>query len=242
MHRPAAAGDLIRTDGLTQMSPDPPGLRSAPTLVGHADPVAGRHGVPPPDRRSHARSAAGARRRRASTRDAAQPWAAWLALRGFLALLVLAAAAWSVLLLTQSRGGIWPIIALAAGALSLAMIGLDVRARRRQRAAWRAEAARSSAAEPRVTGRSAVGLAAGPTADAEPEAAPEQAPARAADPVGAGWPAPGAVVAVDAVGGVQEVAAEPSAALAPDPVLDPTADPAPRPPVPELPRRRSHRK
>ena len=59
---------------------------------------------------------------------------AWLALRGFLALLVLAAATWSVLLLTQSRGGIWPIIALAAGALSLAMIALDVRARRRQRA------------------------------------------------------------------------------------------------------------
>ena len=82
----------------------------------------------------HARSAAGARRRRAQDRDAAQPWAAWLVLRGLLALLVLAAATWSVLLLTQSRGGIWPVIALAAGALSLLMIGLDVRARARQRA------------------------------------------------------------------------------------------------------------
>jgi len=108
--------------------------------VGHADRVAGRHGVPAPDRRTHARTAAGARRRRTQTRDAAQPWAGWLALRGFLALLVLAAAAWSILLLTESRGGIWPIIALAAGSLSLVMIGLDVRARRRQRATWRAQA------------------------------------------------------------------------------------------------------
>jgi hypothetical protein len=122
------------------MSPDPTGRRPPPHRVGHADRVAGRHGVPAPDRRTHARTAAGARRRRTQTRDAAQPWAAWLALRGFLALLVLAAAAWSILLLTESRGGIWPIIALAAGSLSLVMIGLDVRARRRQRAAWRAQA------------------------------------------------------------------------------------------------------
>ncbi len=56
-------------------------------------------------------------------------------MRALLALLVLAAAGWSVLLLHQSRGGFWPLVALAAGALSLVMIGLDVAARRRQRAA-----------------------------------------------------------------------------------------------------------
>jgi hypothetical protein len=188
--------------------------------VGHADRVAGRHGVPAPDRRTHARTAAGARRQRAQTRDAAQPWAAWLALRGFLTLLVLAAATWSVLLLTQSRGGIWPIVALAAGALSLAMIALDVRARRRQRAAWRNR----------------------------PSAADE-------------WPEPGAVVAVDAVGGVEELAPVPPAEPGPVPSADPAPAPAPSmppapstppapapapapdpPSVPELPRRRSHRK
>jgi hypothetical protein len=130
------------------MFPDPTGLRPRPRRVGHADRVAGRHGVPAPERRTHARTAAGARRSRTQTRDAAQPWAAWLALRGFLALLVLAAAAWSVLLLTQSRGGIWPIIALAAGSLSLVMIGLDVRARRRQRSAWRAQAAEQQVTQP----------------------------------------------------------------------------------------------
>jgi hypothetical protein len=111
--------------------------------------MAGRHGVPQAERRTHARSAAGARRQRVQSRDAAQPWTAWLLLRAFLALLVLAAATWSVLLLRQSRGGIWPYIALAAGALSLVMIVLDVLARRRQRARWRAEAvARLEAAVP----------------------------------------------------------------------------------------------
>jgi hypothetical protein len=132
------------------MFPDPTGLRPRPPGVGHADRVAGRHGVPAPERRTHARTAAGARRSRTQTRDAAQPWAAWLALRGFLTLLVLAAAAWSILLLTQSRGGIWPIIALAAGSLSLVMIGLDVRARRRQRAAWRAQAVEQQPVQPQA--------------------------------------------------------------------------------------------
>ena len=96
--------------------------------------MAGRHGVPPQERRTHARQASGQRRSRAQRRDAAQPWALWLAFRLLLSLVVLAAGAWSVLLLTQRRGGIWPVIAVVAGALSLLMIGLDVRARRRQRA------------------------------------------------------------------------------------------------------------
>lgn len=102
--------------------------------------MAGRHGVPPQERKTHARQASGQRRRRAQRRDAAQPWALWLAFRGVLALVVLAAGAWSVLLLTQRRGGIWPVIAVVAGALSLLMIGLDVRARRRQRAQLRRRA------------------------------------------------------------------------------------------------------
>lgn len=148
----------------------------------HADPVAGRHGVPDPERRTHARSAAGARRRRAQDRDAAQPWAAWLVLRGLLALLVLAAATWSVLLLTQSRGGIWPVIALAAGALSLLMIGLDVRARARQRARWRRGAgadepgspAASSAGQPEPVREAAVAAEAGPIST--PVALAESAP------------------------------------------------------------------
>jgi hypothetical protein len=89
--------------------------------------------VPEEERRSHARRAAGARRERVQRREAGQPWLAWLLLRGLLALLVLAAAAWSVLLLHQSRGGFWPLVALVAGALSLVMIGLDVAARQRQR-------------------------------------------------------------------------------------------------------------
>jgi hypothetical protein len=166
--------------------------------------MAGRHGVPTPDRRNHARTAAGARRRRADTRDAAQPWAAWLALRGFLALLVLAAASWSVLLLTQSRGGIWPIIALAAGALSLAMIGLDVRARRRQRSAWRAVSPISSVAG----SDSAVA-----TFDPAPPAP---------------WTEPETLVVVDAV---EQPVEEGSAPQSP-----------PYGEIPELPRRRSHRK
>jgi hypothetical protein len=144
--------------------------------------VAGRHGVPDPERRTHARSAAGARRRRAQDRDAAQPWAAWLVLRGLLALLVLAAATWSVLLLTQSRGGIWPVIALTAGALSLLMIGLDVRARARQRARWRRTARpddlvsppASSAEQPEPVRESSVAAEAGPVAN--PVAVTESAP------------------------------------------------------------------
>ena len=146
----------------------------------HADPVAGRHGVPDPERRTHARSAAGARRRRAQDRDAAQPWAAWLVLRGLLALLVLAAATWSVLLLTQSRGGIWPVIALAAGALSLVMIGLDVRARARQRARWR----RAAEPDDLVSPPAAPASLAPPTAPADqPEPVLEAALAADAGPV-----------------------------------------------------------
>jgi hypothetical protein len=99
--------------------------------------MAGRHGVPDPERRTHARQASGQRRSRAQLRDAAQPWRAWLAVRGVLALLVLTAVIWSALLLSNGRGGSWPVIALAAGVLSLLMIGLDVRARVRQRRRWR---------------------------------------------------------------------------------------------------------
>lgn len=99
--------------------------------------MAGRHGVPSEGRRSHARAARRDRRRRLLRRDAAQPWLLWLSFRLFLALVVLGAAAWSVLLIVRGQGGYWPVIAVGAGALSLLMIGLDVRARRRQRAALR---------------------------------------------------------------------------------------------------------
>jgi hypothetical protein len=99
--------------------------------------MAGRHGGPEQERRTDARQARGQRRRRAQRRDAAQPWALWLLFRGLLALIVIAAAAWSVLLLTRHQGGIWPVIAVVAGGLSLILIGLDIRARKRQRAALR---------------------------------------------------------------------------------------------------------
>ena len=99
--------------------------------------MAGRHGVPSEGRRSHARAARRDRRRRLLRRDAAQPWLLWLSFRVVLALVVLGAAAWSVLLIVRGQGGYWPVIAVGAGALSLLMIGLDVRARRRQRAALR---------------------------------------------------------------------------------------------------------
>jgi hypothetical protein len=99
--------------------------------------MAGRHGVPDTERRTYAKTARGQRRRRAQRRDAAQPWLLWLLLRGVLALIVLAAAGWSVLLLTRHQGGIWPVIAVVAGVLSLVLVGLDVRARKRQRAQLR---------------------------------------------------------------------------------------------------------
>jgi len=70
-------------------------------------------------------------------RDAAQPWTLWLLFRVLLALVVLAAAGWSSLLITRGRGGYWPWVAVGAGALSLLLIALDIRARRRQRAALR---------------------------------------------------------------------------------------------------------
>jgi hypothetical protein len=102
--------------------------------------MAGRHGVPPKERKGHTQQASRQRRRRTQRRDALQPWALWLALRGALALIVLAACGWSVLLLTRHQGGIWPVVAVVAGGLSLLMIGLDVRARRRQRAQLRRRA------------------------------------------------------------------------------------------------------
>jgi hypothetical protein len=71
-----------------------------------------------------------------------------------LALIVLGAVGWSALLLSRGDGGYWPIIAIAAGALSLLMIGLDVLARRRQRAALRVQtvARMQEAATPRRRG------------------------------------------------------------------------------------------
>ncbi len=66
--------------------------------------------------------------------------AALAGLPGLLALIVLAACGWSVLLLTRHQGGSWPVVAVVAGVLSLLMIGLDVRARRRQRAQLRRRA------------------------------------------------------------------------------------------------------
>jgi hypothetical protein len=102
--------------------------------------MAGRHGVPPKERKGHSRQASRQRRRRTQRRDALQPWRLWLALRGVLALVVLAACGWSGLLLNRHQGGSWPLVAIIAGALSLLMIGLDVRARRRQRAQLRRRA------------------------------------------------------------------------------------------------------
>jgi hypothetical protein len=99
--------------------------------------MAGRHGVPDPERRSHARVARRQRRRRLQRRDAAQPWLWWLAFRLVLGLVVVAAGTWSFLLVRRGQGGYWPIIAVAAGVLSLLLIGLDIAARRRQRAALR---------------------------------------------------------------------------------------------------------
>jgi hypothetical protein len=118
--------------------------------------MAGRHGVPTPERKTHARQASGERRARARRRDAAQPWGLWLLVRGLLALVVVAAVTWSAILVQQGRGGIWPLVAVAAGVLSLLMLALDVRARRRQRARWRAE----QPVEPE------------PTAELEPEPEP----------------------------------------------------------------------
>jgi Flp pilus assembly protein TadB len=112
--------------------------------------MAGRHGVPPQERRTHSRQASGQRRRRAQRRDALQPWRLWLAVRGLLALIVLAACGWSVLLLTRHQGGSWPVVAVVAGALSLLMIGLDVRARRRQRAQLRRRAIPRAVEPPRT--------------------------------------------------------------------------------------------
>jgi hypothetical protein len=99
--------------------------------------MAGRHGVPSKERRTHARVARRQRRRRLQRRDAAQPWLLWLLFRIVLALVVVGAGTWSVLLVRRGQGGYWPVIAVAAGLLSLILIGLDVAARRRQRAALR---------------------------------------------------------------------------------------------------------
>jgi hypothetical protein len=77
------------------------------------------------------------RRRRLQRRDAAQPWFWWLLFRFLLALVVVGAGTWSYLLLQRGQGGFWPLIAVGAGALSLLLIGLDIAARRRQRAALR---------------------------------------------------------------------------------------------------------
>lgn len=103
----------------------------------HAGPMAGRHGVPGQERRSHARVARRQRRRRLQRRDAAQPWLWWLLFRIVLAGVVVAAGTWSLLLVRRGQGGFWPLIAVAAGALSLLLILFDIAARRRQRAALR---------------------------------------------------------------------------------------------------------
>jgi hypothetical protein len=124
--------------------------------------MAGRHGVPPKERKGHSRQASRQRRRRTQRRDALQPWRLWLALRGVLALIVLAACGWSVLLLTRHQGGIWPVVAVIAGGLSLLMIGLDVRARRRQRAQLRRRAV------PRAVGSGGGVAAAEQSAPAQP--------------------------------------------------------------------------
>lgn len=99
--------------------------------------MAGRHGVPSQGRKEHAQAARRQRRRRVQRRDAAQPWLLWLSFRVVLALVVVGAAVWSAVLIRRGQGGYWPVVAVAAGALSLFMIALDVRARRRQRVALR---------------------------------------------------------------------------------------------------------
>jgi hypothetical protein len=144
--------------------------------VGHAGPMAGRHGVPSPERRAHSRLARRQRRRRVQRRDAAQPWLLWLLVRFLLALIVLAAVGWSALLLRRDQGGYWPIIAIAAGALSLLLIGLDVRARRRQRAALRVQtvARMREAVPPRHRGAHHV--------DSTPEPLPEPTQGFVPDP------------------------------------------------------------
>jgi hypothetical protein len=116
--------------------------------------MAGRHGVPSPERKAHARVARRQRKRRVQRRDAAQPWLLWLLVRFLLTLIVLGAVGWSALLLQRGEGGYWPIIAIAAGALSIVMIALDVLARRRQRAALRVQtvARMREVAQPRRRG------------------------------------------------------------------------------------------
>ena len=110
--------------------------------------MAGRHGVPSQDRKTHSRSARGQRRSRTQRRDASQPWRLWLLARVLLALVVIAASGWSGLLIQRGRGGIWPVIAIGAGVLSLVMIAWDVRARIRQRAQLRAASAVLPAPDP----------------------------------------------------------------------------------------------
>ena len=140
--------------------------------------MAGRHGVSSPERRAHARVARRQRRRRVQRRDAAQPWLAWLLVRFVLALIVLAAIGWSALLLRRGEGGYWPIIAIAAGALSLVMIGLDVLARRRQRAALRVQtvARMQEAAAPRRRGAHHLDSARDSAVDSAPPPPPAPAP------------------------------------------------------------------
>src|SRR4051812_19309169 len=94
------------------LSPVPQVARTGRPPVGHAGPMAGRHGVPPKERKGHSRQASRQRRRRTQRRDALQPWRLWLALRGVLALVVLAACGWSGLLLTRHQGGSWPVVAI----------------------------------------------------------------------------------------------------------------------------------
>jgi hypothetical protein len=148
--------------------------------------MAGRHGVPSPERRTHARTARRQRRRRVQRRDAAQPWLLWLLVRIVLALVVLAAVGWSALLLERHQGGYWPLIAIAAGVLSLLMIALDVLARRRQRAALRVQtvARMQQVAAPRRRGSHHLDSPGRPEPLPQPrtELAPEVRPDRPAEP------------------------------------------------------------